>query len=456
MSCVYTYNGVNYSYAELAAALHGGLLDKLVADGVVVGEVRAEPDNAAKEVRVEPDEELSNPLKDVESTTKALEGKDFDELSKNISIEPAKEISKSEDFETATKAILTAPNKGIASLMLGEETQVSKKQNVHTHTYPKTGKTLNWDLSVYENGRGQKRYVLYDRKYPEQIDAAALVDKNGVILQITTDKDFRKIGLAQTLLSEVKSDFGKIVASEPVSKAGKKALDNFTKQQIAEAYHKAKQDGSNPELVKAVEELITNENIQDATKITGAESVDVGEPSRNGEEVGEGNAQKEEVAEKEEEKEVVSPTEQVEQPAEFEEVKQAKEKFYKHTEDKGYVEVKRAKPVYIFGTEKAFYVKEGKEFVVSDAITGAEIGRGSTLNNAVASAEENAGSVQNLESARERFTDAYGKSPYAKLQEEFSFTQSIINNAMDAAEDGIQDMTLDDMEDKGIIKRDCE
>jgi len=175
-----------------------------------------------------------------------------------------------------------------------------------------------------------------------------------------------------------------------------------------------------------------------------------------GEAVEEGNAQKEEVAEKEEEKEVVSPTEQVEQPAEFEEVKQAKEKFYKHTEDKGYVEVKRAKPVYIFGTEKAFYVKEGKEFVVSDAITGAEIGRGSTLNNAVASAEENAGSVQNLESARERFTDAYGKSPYAKLQEEFSFTQSIINNAMDAAEDGIQDMTLDDMEDKGIIKRDCE
>jgi len=146
-----------------------------------------------------------------------------------------------------------------------------------------------------------------------------------------------------------------------------------------------------------------------------------------------------------EEKEVVSPTEQVEQPAEFEEVKQAKEKFYKHTQDKGYVEVKRAKPVYIFGTEKAFYVKEGKEFVVSDAITGAEIGRGSTLNNAVASAEENAGSVQNLESARERFTDAYGKSPYAKLQEEFSFTQSIINNAMDAA-DIIENDALKDVE----------
>ena len=184
--------------------------------------------------------------------------------------------------------------------------------------------------------------------------------------------------------------------------------------------------------------------------------VDVRQQARDGEAVGEGNAQKEEVAEAQEEKEVVSPTEQVEQPAEFEEVKQAKEKFYKHTEDNGYVEVKRAKPVYIFGSEKSVYVKEGKEFVVSDAITGAEIGRGSTLNNAVASAEENAGSVQNLESARERFTDAYGKSPYAKLQEEFSFTQSIINNAMDAAEDGIQDMTLDDMEDKGIIKRDCE
>jgi len=143
--------------------------------------------------------------------------------------------------------------------------------------------------------------------------------------------------------------------------------------------------------------------------------------------------------------EIAEVESQVEQPAEFEEVKQAKEKFYKHTEDKGYVEVKRAKPVYIFGTEKAFYVKEGKEFVVSDAITGAEIGRGSTLNNAVASAEENAGSVQNLESARERFTDTYGKSPYAKLQEEFSFTQSIINNAMDAA-DIIENDALKDVE----------
>ena len=195
-------------------------------------------------------------LRDAESTAKALEGKNISDLSKLVGIEPSEKISDSEDFETATKAILTEPNKGIANLMLGKETEIDKKQDVHTHTYQKTGKTLNWDLSVYENSKGQKRYVLYERKYPGQIDAAALVDKDGKVLQITTSKDFRKIGLAQTLLKEVKSDIGKIIPSEPISKAGKKALDNFAKSQISEAYHKAKADGSNPELVKAVEDLL--------------------------------------------------------------------------------------------------------------------------------------------------------------------------------------------------------
>ena len=191
-----------------------------------------------------------------------MEGKNVSDLSKLVGIEPSEKISDSEDFETATKAILTEPNKGIANLMLGKETEIDKKQDVHTHTYQKTGKTLNWDLSVYENSKGQKRYVLYERKYPEQIDAAALVDKDGKVLQITTSKDFRKIGLAQTLLKEVKSDIGKIIPSEPISKAGKKALDNFAKSQISEAYHKAKADGSNPELVKAVEELLGKEEVK--------------------------------------------------------------------------------------------------------------------------------------------------------------------------------------------------
>lgn len=42
------------------------------------------------------------------------------------------------------------------------------------------------------------------------------------------------------------------------------------------------------------------------------------------------------------------------------------------------------------------------------------------------------------------------------LQARLSLDQEVINNAMDAANDGIQDMTLDDMENNGIIKRDCE
>ena len=56
--------------------------------------------------------------RDVESTAKALEGKSVSDLSKLVGIEPSEKISDSEDFETASKAILTEPNKGIANLML--------------------------------------------------------------------------------------------------------------------------------------------------------------------------------------------------------------------------------------------------------------------------------------------------------------------------------------------------
>jgi hypothetical protein len=42
--------------------------------------------------------------------------------------------------------------------------------------------------------------------------------------------------------------------------------EDFRKEQVAEAYHQAKKDGSNPELVQAVEELITTDNINDTTR----------------------------------------------------------------------------------------------------------------------------------------------------------------------------------------------
>lgn len=169
--------------------------------------------------------------------------------------------------------------------------------------------------------------------------------------------------------------------------------------------------------------------------------VDVRQQARDGEAVGEGNAQKEEVAEAQEEKEVVE-----------EKPKQVKERFYKHVEGKGYVEVKKAKPTYLFGTEKAFYTKEGGEYIVSDALTGAEIGRSKNASQAIANAEQNAGSAENLQNARERFYEAYGQSPYAKLQQELTFTQSLVNDAI-----GIGDETdMEQLEDKGIIKKQCE
>jgi hypothetical protein len=60
----------------------------------------------------------------------------------------------------------------------------------------------------------------------------------------------------------------------------------FTPQQISEAYHKAKTDGSNPELVKAIEELLTPKQEQDAKEQQGRQMRDQG---KQGEAEGLGN-----------------------------------------------------------------------------------------------------------------------------------------------------------------------
>lgn len=143
-------------------------------------------------------------------------------------------VSTKEDFDTATTMATQRPNYGMGNMIFGKEQKVEERKDVHEHTYPKTGKTYKWTLGVYENGKGGKRYLLYDEKYPDQIDAGAIVDKDGKLAHIRTDKDYRNIGLAQTLLREIKKDYGKIVPSEPISKEGARALYQFEKSQPQE------------------------------------------------------------------------------------------------------------------------------------------------------------------------------------------------------------------------------
>ena len=67
-------------------------------------------------------EEIYNVQKRNGLLDKQIDAQTF-QNSMNYILAPAK-ISDSEDFETATKAILTEPNKGIANLMLGKETEM--------------------------------------------------------------------------------------------------------------------------------------------------------------------------------------------------------------------------------------------------------------------------------------------------------------------------------------------
>jgi ribosomal protein S18 acetylase RimI-like enzyme len=160
-----------------------------------------------------------------------IRGKISDKEVSHWAIENGYNISDKEDFDIATKMATQRPNYGMGNIVFGKEQRTEERKNVHTHTYEKNGNTLNWNLGIYENGNGGKRYLLYEEKYPEQIDAGAIVDKDGKVAHIRTDNDFRSIGLAQTLLKEIQKDYGKIIPSEPISKKGAKAIYRFEKEQ---------------------------------------------------------------------------------------------------------------------------------------------------------------------------------------------------------------------------------
>ena len=70
--------------------------------------------------------------------------------------------------------------------------------------------------------------------------------------------------------------------AEKISNDSKKGFSEI----ISEAYHKAKADGSNPELVKAVKELLTKKQNYDAVQKQSADEVDVRQQAQDGEGVG--------------------------------------------------------------------------------------------------------------------------------------------------------------------------
>jgi hypothetical protein len=274
--CVYTYKGKDYTYEQFASMLHDGLLDEMIMDNTITLD--------EKEL-LTPE---SNPaLKDVESTAKALEGK--------LSSEDAS------DYLT----IYNGSPKDVKSL--------GKRSGV---TYFATEKA---EADYYaEMNRGEVREF--------KIKKSDLVDEDFVLnkiqeLELTPKDEAYSIedGLLYELIDDrfdnslSKKDIKKLFAE--LKKEGVKAFEYTDGSQVSgrettsiaiidsdqvlksnlladnpkstsEAYHKAKADGSNPELVKAVEELLAPES--NADKITTAVEVPRNETPRATEEVAKG------------------------------------------------------------------------------------------------------------------------------------------------------------------------
>ncbi len=172
---------------------------------------------------------------DVDATTKALEGLSIDESS-----EIARLVSKNEIKIKSTNV------KDVEKLL-------NQKGN------PKKGDILNIGGTDWEVNKINKRQI-WDSTKKEFKDA------DGYEIQIRNSKN----GETYTIRTDNNNSFKGSELSV------REKLSNYEKQ-IAEAYHKAKLDGSNPELVKAVEDLLGK---KETTKPTVAETPTVEAPKK--------------------------------------------------------------------------------------------------------------------------------------------------------------------------------
>jgi len=157
---------------------------------------------------------------DVDATTKALEGLSIDESS-----EIARLVSKNEIKIKSTNV------KDVEKLL-------NQKGN------PKKGDILNIGGTDWEVNKINKRQI-WDSTKKEFKDA------DGYEIQIRNSKN----GETYTIRTDNNNSFKGSELSV------REKLSNYEKQ-IAEAYHKAKADGSNPELVKAVEQSLPTQEVK--------------------------------------------------------------------------------------------------------------------------------------------------------------------------------------------------
>lgn len=252
-----------------------------------------------EEIAAEGQEIVADPLKDVESTTKALEGK-IEKLPNVFNESNAKDVfyhsTKSKPFtkfDESLKGTNTEyPNTGQGFFFASKEGLVNlKEQNPDAFGDTELPVRLNIknpiNLTLQEifNNKKQAKTIV-EFLFKEELT------ENEALEKINDEIGLGELSeLNESLSSKEFSDFVRDKGYDGIiGDMGEGNLEYIvfdlekiqilTPKAISEAYHKAKADGSNPELVKAVEELLgkpveakVEEIAEEAKKDSGLEGV---------------------------------------------------------------------------------------------------------------------------------------------------------------------------------------
>jgi GNAT superfamily N-acetyltransferase len=224
-----------------------------------VARLRSEMTSAVEKAQEKPTTQ-PDVLKDVESTAKALEGVDISDLSKELGIEANWDMEGEGDFLSGKDPSLAYTQK-----QLPDWNRASQRGEVNPNS------KLTYDIVRGKFGGIDNKEVVEAKDENGVVVAVVKLDSKGGIEHIAIAPEFRGKGVSNKLIEKLKETNPNLDLSKTKlrSKGFEKA---FAKNIISEAYHKAKKDGSNPELVKAVEDLLVGEQQQEKAEKPIAES----------------------------------------------------------------------------------------------------------------------------------------------------------------------------------------
>ena len=189
-------------------------------------------------------EQQAQPEAQVEATAKALDGVDTQPLKRQLGIEANWDMIGEGDAISGKDPILAYIQK-----QLPNWNRESQRGNINPNS------KITYNVVRGEYGGIDQKGVVEAKDENGVVIGIVRLDAKGGIEHIAVAPEFRGKGVSDKLIQTLRENNPQLDLSKTKlrSKGFEKAFGNKI---IAEAYHKAKSDGSNPELVQAVEDLL--------------------------------------------------------------------------------------------------------------------------------------------------------------------------------------------------------